>query len=151
MDIGRICNREVRTVSRSEPLARAAREMCEQHVGMLVVTEEHAGNRIPVGVLTDRDIVRAQLHRAADLNCLSVDEAMSSDLLVVGENASLAHAIARMRESGVRRAPVVNARGALVGVVSIDDLLGLIAQELSGLSQLVAAQPARERREHPSP
>jgi CBS domain-containing protein len=144
MDIGRICNREVFTISRGEPLARAAREMCERHVGMLVVTEDRPGGRLPVGVLTDRDIVRAQLRRRADLNCLSVDEAMSTQPLLVGENEALIDAIGRMRARGVRRAPVVNLTGALVGVVSIDDLLALIAEELFGLSRLVGAQPFRE-------
>jgi CBS domain-containing protein len=144
MNIGRLCNREVVVVHASEPLASAARAMCENHVGMVVVVSEQPEGRLPVGVVTDRDIVRAQLNQASDLFCMSVDQVMSEPPLVLGEHEAMDDAIARMRARGVRRAPVVNARGVLVGVVAMDDLLGAVAEQLSGLAGLAASQRRRE-------
>jgi CBS domain-containing protein len=144
MNIGRLCNREVVVVHAGDPLASAAREMCERHVGMVVVVNEQAEGHLPVGVVTDRDIVRAQLNQGSDLFCLSVAQVMSEPPLVLSENEAMADAIERMRARGVRRAPVVNARGLLVGVVAVDDLLGAIAGELSGLARLAASQQRRE-------
>ena len=146
MNIGRICNREVVVAQAGDPLSRAARAMCEQHVGMVVVTEEQAGKRVPVGVVTDRDIVRTQLGHAADLFCLGVAQAMTAKPLVLPESEGLVEAIEHLRARGVRRAPVVDAGGALIGVVSVDDLLAVVAEQLSGLSRLSAGQRAHEPR-----
>jgi CBS domain-containing protein len=150
MNIGRLCNREVVVVHPHEPLSSAAREMCERHVGMVVIVSDQPEGRLPVGVLTDRDIVRAQLGQASDLFCLSVAQVMTERPLALGENEAMTDAIERMRARGVRRAPVVNARGLLIGVVSIDDLLTAIAEELSGLARLVAAQQQREAIQDPA-
>lgn len=145
MNIGRICNREVVFALASEPLSRVARQMCDQHVGMVVVVEERADKRVPVGIVTDRDIVRAQLQRSADLFCLSVAQAMTANPLTLLESESMVDAIDRLRARRVRRAPVVNAGGALVGVVAMDDLLVAVSEELSGLSRLAGTQAERER------
>jgi CBS domain-containing protein len=145
MNIGRICNREVVIALASDPLSRVARQMCDQHVGMVVVVEERADKRVPVGIVTDRDIVRAQLQRSTDLFCLSVAQAMTANPLTLLESESMVDAIGRLRARGVRRAPVVEAGGALVGVVAMDDLLAAVSEELSGLSGLAASQPERER------
>jgi CBS domain-containing protein len=144
MNIGRLCNREVVVVHTGEPLATAAREMCERHVGMVVVVSDRAEGRLPIGVVTDRDIVRAQLGRASDLFCLSVGEVMSEPPLVLTENEAMSDAIERMRARGVRRAPVIDARGWLIGVVAVDDLLGALAEQLSGLARLASTQQRRE-------
>ncbi len=149
MNIGRLCNREVVVIHASEPLSSAAHEMCERHVGMVVVVSDQAGGRLPVGVLTDRDIVRAQLNQASDLFCLSVAQVMTEPPLTLGENEAMTDAIERMRARGVRRAPVIDARGLLIGVVSIDDILTAIAEQLSGLARLVAAQQRREAIQDP--
>jgi CBS domain-containing protein len=144
MQVGRLCNRDIVTVRVGEPLSSAAREMCARHVGMVVVVSERPEGLIPVGVVTDRDIVRTQLERASDLFCLSVTEAMSEPPLTLSENEAMTDAIERMRARGVRRAPVVDARGLLIGVVSMDDLLEAISGQLAGLARLAASQRRRE-------
>ena len=144
MNIGEICSREVIVVRAGDSLQEAARQMCERHVGTVIVVEDRGLERLPIGIITDRDIVRAQLKRAADLCCLGVSQAMTSNLLVLRENESMANAIEKMRARAVRRAPVVNAAGALIGVISVDDLLSTVAEQLSGLVQLVEVQQRRE-------
>jgi CBS domain-containing protein len=74
---------------------------------------------------------------------------MTEPPLTLGENEAMTDAIERMRARGVRRAPVIDARGLLIGVVSIDDILTAIAEQLSGLTRLVAAQQRREAIQDP--
>jgi signal-transduction protein with cAMP-binding, CBS, and nucleotidyltransferase domain len=144
VNIGELCNQRVVTALASDPLSRVARQMCDEHVGMVVVVGESADKRFPVGIVTDRDIVRAQLERSTALFCLSVEQAMSADPLVLLESAPIDEAIEHLRKRGVRRAPVIEPGGGLVGVVSMDDLLTTVSRELSGLSRLAAGQRPRE-------
>jgi CBS domain-containing protein len=144
MNIGELCSREVVVVHAGNSLSEAARQMCERHVGTVIVVEDRGPERLPIGIITDRDIVRTQLKRAADLFCLGVTQAMTSNLLVLRENESMTDAIEKMRARTVRRAPVVNAAGALIGVISVDDLLSAVAEQLSVLVRLVEVQQRRE-------
>ena len=144
MNIGQMGNSKVVTALASDPLSHAARQMCDEHVGMVVVIEERADRRVPVGIVTDRDIVRVQLQRSTDLFCLSVGQAMSVNPLVLLQSESLDEAIQHLKARGVRRAPVVDYRGDLVSVVSMDDLLTAVSQELAGLSRLAISQRSLE-------
>jgi CBS domain-containing protein len=145
MNVAEVCTREVLLVRAEQPLVEAAREMRARHVGALVVVEERGGSVHPVGMLTDRDIVCGQFAHQADLNCLTVAEVMAAPAATVSEHQSVEQAISLLRIRGVRRAPVVNAGGELVGIVTLDDLLPAVAGELSELAQLIGSQRRRER------
>ena len=97
------------------------------------------------GIITDRDIVRAQLERVADLSRLSAGQVMTRNPLVIGEENSADGAIAHLRARGVRRAPVVATDGTLVGLISADDLLAHVAHKLIGLAEIVGWQRKIER------
>ena len=146
MNAGEICNREVVIVTRDTGLAEAARLMREHHVGSLVVVLERAGKRVPVGILTDRDIVVAVVAKALDARALTVGEAMSAGLHVVREQDGLAEVLRAMREHGVRRMPVVAADGALAGILTVDDLVELVAEELGDFVRTVGHERLRETR-----
>lgn len=145
MSIGEICNRETVFTTKDGSISQAAKLMREQHVGDLVVVEEQAGRRIPVGILTDRDLVIEILAKDVDMNAVAVGDVMSSELLTANENDGLYETLQRMRAKGVRRVPVVDVGGALVGIVSADDLLDLLADELTALARLLSREQARER------
>jgi len=145
MKIGDICSRRVLLVKREDPLAEAARLMLKRHVGALVVTESAEMAARPVGLLTDRDIICGQYTHRADLYCLTVADVMSAELLTVTDDTDLGEALAKLRAGGVRRAPVVNEVGELVGIVTLDDLLPAIASQLSTLAGLMGTQTRRER------
>lgn len=145
MPIGEICNREVVFARRNEPIGDAARLMREHHVGDLVVIDEKDEQRVPAGVITDRDIVVEVVAKNVDPNKITIGDAMSTRLFTVRESDGIYETIQLMRGKGVRRLPVVNDRGGLVGIVSIDDLLELIADEISAISSLANKQQARER------
>jgi CBS domain-containing protein len=144
MNIGQIVARRAITVSPAAPLSEAAELMCDRHVGAIVVTQTPMGEAVVIGMITDRDIVQAQLERTADLSRLRVGDVMHRDPLILREGEPISAAIRKMKEHGVRRAPVIGSSGALTGVVSTDDLLAQVAEELSTLAYLVSHQPRRE-------
>ena len=142
MKLGNVCTRNVHTTTANEPLAEAARELIVRDIGALAVVETHGGVRRAIGVVTDRDIVFGQVRRAADLHCLTVGDVMTANPLTLPESSSVAEAIESMSQMGVRRVPVVNAAGELSGIASIDDLLPIVAEELSVLAKLLHSRPA---------
>ncbi len=149
MKVGDVCTKGAVTVSPSTPLGLVAETMCNRHVGAVVVTHAPIDSPVVVGIITDRDIVRAQLERTADLSRLSAREVMTPDPLVLNEEESAADAIRHLQARGVRRAPVINANGLLVGLVSTDDLLAQVSEELINLASLVSRQ-ARPKLPHPA-
>jgi CBS domain-containing protein len=144
MDIGDICTRQPVTVPAGEPLSQVARLMHDRHVGTVIVVKRPLDRVVPAGIITDRDVVRAQVEHHADLAMLDAERVMTREPLVVEERTPLQEGIRLMRTRGVRRAPVVDATGALVGIVSSDDIVAAIADELGDLARLIAAQPRRE-------
>jgi CBS domain-containing protein len=147
MTTGEICNRDTVFTTRDSSIAEAARLMREQHVGDLVVVDERSGRRVPIGILTDRDLVVEILAKGVDMNAVTVGDIMSSELVTARETDNLYDTMQRMRAKGVRRVPVVDATGGLVGIVSVDDFLGLLADELTALTRLVSREQAREQRQ----
>lgn len=145
MTIGDLCIRDTVYTTRDSSIAQAAQLMRDHHVGDLVVVEEQGGRRQPVGILTDRDLVVEILAKGVDMNTVTVGDVMTSELVTARENDSLYEVMQRMRAKGVRRMPVVDAAGTLVGIVSVDDLLDLLADELTALARLVSREQARER------
>jgi CBS domain-containing protein len=148
MTIGTICSRDVCVASRGAALTAAVETMSKRHVGAIVVVEEGATGLKPIGIITDRDVVCGQLNPPRDLFCLSVEDVMTSDLLTLTESCEVAEAIARMSEREVRRAPVVDRDGSLMGIISIDDLLPRLAADLGALAELIRFQPAHETAPH---
>lgn len=125
--------------------------MRDCYVGTRVVVDEHDGRRIPVGMVTDRDlVVRVLSDGARDFDALVVDNVMTTEPVTAREEDSLWDVLKKMRSFGVRRLPVVNDRGELEGILSFDDLIDLVAEELSDLSTLVSREQKREREMMPS-
>lgn len=144
MLVGTLCSRHPVTVPSCAPIADVARKMADQHVGAIIVTESDGGRAQVTGMITDRDIVRAQLERTADLSRLSAGEVMTRNPLVIGEGESVGGAIANLSARGVRRAPVVALDGTLIGLISADDLLTHVAHKLSSLAEIVGWQRRAE-------
>jgi CBS domain-containing protein len=145
MLVGTLCSRCPVTVSTGAPMSDVACLMRDEHIGAVIVTESgRAGPRV-VGMITDRDIVRAQIERTADLSRLSAGEVMTRNPLVIGEEESVDAAIAHLRARGIRRAPVIAPDGTLVGLISADDLLMNVARKLIGLAEIVVSQRRIER------
>lgn len=143
MTVGEICTRTVATADPDETITEAARRMRDRHVGDLVVSD--AAGR-PVGILTDRDIVVSAVAQSPDkLDALLVRDVMSRELITARTNEPAEEALRRMRERGVRRLPVVAADGQLEGIVAFDDILDLMAEEITQMAGLVAREQKVER------
>jgi len=145
MSVGDLCIREVVIVERHESVREAARLMREHHVGDVVVAEERHGRRFPVGILSDRDIVLEVLAEDLAPEAVDIGDLMSADLLTAREGDELSDTIKRMKERGVRRLPVVDEAGALVGILALEDLVELIGEQLRDLVGLLNAELRHER------
>jgi CBS domain-containing protein len=144
MPIGTIRNREVVTAHRGTKVSEAAQLMRKHHVGDVVVVDQVNGREVPCGMVTDRDIVITVIAQGVDPEGVMLGDMMSSDIVVGRETDGVADTIQVMRTKGVRRLPIVDALGALVGIVTADDLLALLSEEMNSLTTLVAREQRRE-------
>ena len=145
MSVGEVCSREVVFIGRDSSVVEAARLMREHHVGALVVTGFAEGGQRPIGILTDRDIVVEVIAEGLNAENLLVGDVMSFELVTIGEDDGISEAIKVMKGRGVRRIPVLNIIGELVGIFTVDDVIELLAEELSDLSKLVGHEQDREK------
>lgn len=148
MKTGEVCNRTVIVVGRDTPLGEASKLMREHHVGSLVVVDDTDG-RAPVGIVTDRDIVVEVLSSDLDHRTVTVGEIMGAKLVTAREDDDWLDTLKVMRSRGVRRVPVVNATGALAGIVTIDDLLEIVAEQLDEIVHAIGNEQARETSQRP--
>lgn len=146
MPLGEICNRTVVVATRGTRLDEAARLMREHHVGSLVVVDETALGRKPVGIITDRDIVIEVAAMGVPLATVTVEEAMAPDLIIGRETDPVWDTVARMRDKGVRRLPVVDRDGVLQGILTVDDLLELLTEHFDGLVKTIIQEQTKEAR-----
>ncbi len=146
MSAGEYCNREVVIVEKTESVRDAIELMRSNHVGDVIVVNKQNGSTKPLGILTDRDIVIEILAEDVDIDAVNIGDVMSYELVCVNEETSLMDAIKTMRSKGVRRLPVVDKEAGLVGILSADDVLELLAEQLTDLSALIAREISRERK-----
>jgi CBS domain-containing protein len=144
VSIGEYCIRQVIVARRDDSVLEAAQLMREHHVGAVVVVEEVSDQRYPVGVLTDRDLVLEVLVNKLDPETVLIGEIVRENVLSVEESTGVLETVQRMRTRGVRRAPVVGSRGELVGIIAVDDLIALLAEEMSELYKLIRHEQERE-------
>ncbi|OGT22116.1 MAG: histidine kinase [Gammaproteobacteria bacterium RBG_16_57_12] len=144
MSIGDICNREVIVIQKHESLQDAVELMRAHHVGSLVVVERKGKMNLPVGIITDRDIVIEVIAEKVDSNSVTVGDVMSDDLLIARETDDVLDTLQQMRDRGVRRLPIVDLHGGLVGILSADDLLDVISEQIADLVKLIAKEQRRE-------
>jgi CBS domain-containing protein len=146
MTVGEICQRNVVVAPKTEMVVDAAKRMRTAHVGDLVIVEARGDRHVPIGILTDRDIVVGGVAGDADhINYLMISDLMSDDLVTAEEHESTEAALMKMQEHGVRRLPIVDSDGALVGIVTLDDLLQFFSGQQNVLVGLVTREQQRER------
>ncbi len=149
MRVGEFCNRDVVIVRKDTQVLEAAQLMRSHHVGDLVVIEERAGKPIPVGIITDRDIVVEVVAKNVALDAVSIGDVMSFELTTAGEDDDIFDTVKLMRTRGVRRVPVVDKQGVLAGILAIDDLLGLLEEFVGDVTGVIMREQAREQKGRP--
>lgn len=140
MTLQAIIQRDVDTALSNETAQAAAQRMRSRNVGMLVVVD---GSSHPIGVLTDRDIAMSVVAAGQDPHLVAVVEIMTPDPTCLADDRNTDEALSVMQRRGVRRLPVVNARGLLVGVVTMDDVLQTVAERLSAVSRVIDTSSPR--------
>lgn len=134
MSVGRICVREVDLAELGETVLEAALRMGERRVGTLVIVD---GGGRPVGLVTDRDLALRVVAAGGDPRIVSVGDVMTEHPKTVSESTPIESALSLMRSGSFRRLPVVNEEGRLVGMFSLDDVLGLLAEEFALIGTLL--------------
>jgi CBS domain-containing protein len=117
--------------------------MLQHNVGDVLIVDDSRGKRIPVGIITDRDIVVGIVALKLDPARTTTGDLMKKEVVTVREDQGVFETIQHMRMNGIRRMPVVDRNGALVGILSIDDLIQLLAEEMSELAKLISKEQPR--------
>jgi CBS domain-containing protein len=145
MSVGEICNREVIVTSKDSSIFEVAKLMRDNHVGDVIVVDSSGGQPVPIGIITDRDIVVELIAKEVALDTVTVGDVMTYDLFTVREKDGIWSTLECMRMRGIRRMPVVNEQGGLEGILTVDDLLELFSDELTSLSKVAIREQKRER------
>ena len=135
MSLTRLGCRDVATVAPTSYVEEAVRLMAERNLGSVVVV--HLG--VPVGIVTDRDLVLRVLRRGLSSEGTQVADIMSTDLVTAEDDCPPDEAAWRMREHRVRRLPIVDDDGVLAGIVTLDDLIGKVAALRGNVAELLSS------------
>ena len=131
-----ILNRKVITISPTASVSEASYLMMREEIGSLVVVDDQ---RFPVGIITDRDLVISVIAEGRIPEEVIVEEVMSKDLVYVDEDTNILDILSTLSEYSIRRMPVTK-DGRLTGIVSVDDLIVVIATELTDLAMALSSK-----------
>lgn len=134
MNLASLCQRDILSLNAEATVQKAAELMRVNHVGALALTDPEDPAHV-VGVVTDRDLVVKLLAQGRTPQEQNVGAYSSVELVMVPGTANVHEAVQAMYKHGVRRLFVTESNGRLMGLLSIDDLLVSIAEDLGGLSQ----------------
>jgi predicted transcriptional regulator len=150
LSAGDFCNRQVKIGYSDEPVSELARRMRDHHVGTIIIVEDRPEGRVPIGIITDRDIVVGLVAVVPErIQGVLVQDLLVSGLVVAREEESLYDVMSRMRAEGVRRVPIIDHAGVLQGIIAFDDLLEYVADEMGKLASLVERGQTQEREQRP--
>lgn len=140
MSAGRVCVRAVVVAEPTESVREAALLMTGEGVGTVVVLD---AARRPIGIVTDRDLVVRCLAPGGDPDATPIEAIMSAPVATVREATPIEDALAEMSRARVQRLPVVGERGNLVGILSLHDVLDLLAEETATVGRVLRSAPRR--------
>ena len=146
MKIGDLCKREVVCAGSGARLMELSKLMRNNHVGSVVIVD---GDRRPVGIVTDRDIVVEVIAAGLEGTDLAASDVMTGAPVLAREDDDALWSLKVMRDRGIRRLPVVDGEGRLVGIVTLDDVVEHIGVAIGDIVQLLGSERAVEgRRRH---
>jgi len=131
-----ILNRDVITIGPTASVSEAAYLMMREEIGSLVIVDDE---RFPVGIITDRDLVISVIAGGEIPEEIVVEQVMTKELVCVDEDADLMDILSTLSEYSIRRMPITK-DGKLVGIVSVDDLIVVIATELVNLAMALSSK-----------
>lgn len=144
MSIKDLCNRELVTIGRDDTIFKAAELMRQNHVGDVLVVEKKNDTTIALGIVTDRDVVVEIVAPGLDPKVITVGDIMLPHLACIEEDRGIFDAIKLMTSKGIRRLPVVDNNGSLIGILTLDDLLLMLAKEFFSIAMLLSNEQKNE-------
>lgn len=144
MRLHEVCIREVVSAERRMSIKEAARLMRSHHVGALVVVDAGRKGPIPIGIVTDRDIVIQVVAAGLDPESLTVGDIMPLDLITASEDQEVFDIVEQMQHHGIRRMPVIDNEGVLAGIIAVDDLFDLLSMHLTSLAKTASTERRHE-------
>ena len=144
MQVSELCETEVVCCGPEATVGEIARLMREHHVGDVVVTGRNVQLHMPLGIVTDRDIVVQALAAEVELALLTAGDMMSAPPVTVDNHATLEEALQTMHQHKVRRLPVVREDGTLYGLLAADSLIYRLAAMTMSMASVMARQPRVE-------
>lgn len=139
MSLGNLCRREIICVDLGTTVKEAVKLIEEKNVGCVIVI----GSDKPVGMLTDRDIVLRVINKGLDPQRTTVDNVMSKDIVALREDMGLFEALEQVKGKSIRRFPIVDANGALKGIMTLDDIIFLLGKEMADVSSIIEREGPR--------
>ena len=151
MSVGEYCNRQVIVAEQTAAITDVAVLMRNHHVGSVIVVTHDQDCNTPVGIITDRDIVIELIAADAPTDKVTAGDIMSTTLHTAREIDGMWESLQRMRQHGVRRMPVVNDEDVLVGILSVDDVLEMIYEQLGSVVKLISNEQQIEHKARRAP
>lgn len=143
MKVKDLCTLDTQIIEKSETAQAAAQAMQEAKVGSLVVVDTLPNGDLPIGIITDRDIALKVASQDVRPSMLVVADFVSEALLTVRGKEDVYDVLGKMRKKTVRRVPVVDKAGFLIGIISIDDILEFLVGELKEMTSIMKHEPER--------
>jgi CBS domain-containing protein len=144
LSIKELCKRELVTVGRDDTIFKAAELMRQNHVGDVLVVEKKHDTTVALGIVTDRDVVVEIVAPGLDPKVITVGDIMLPHLACIEEERGIFDAIKLMTSKGIRRLPVVDSNGSLIGILTLDDLLLILAKEFFSIAMLLSNEQKNE-------
>jgi CBS domain-containing protein len=136
MNIYAVCQNNVISVTPDTTVKFVAELMKEKNIGCVVIAE----NNKPVGIVTDRDFAIRGGYLCEEEETRLISEIMTGDVRTIRKDTDVFDAIQEMKSSGVRRLPVVDMGGRLVGLITLDDIIRLLARELGEIARIIGTE-----------
>jgi CBS domain-containing protein len=136
MTVYACCQTNVVSVKPDATVQFVAGLMREKNIGCVVVTDDHR----PVGIITDRDIALRSATLCAEPGMALIESIMTRDIRTIRKDTGIFDAIQEMKTSGIRRMPIVDAGGRLVGLLTVDDLIRLLAREMADIARIIGKE-----------
>ena len=149
MPLNEIIQPDVAFVTEDTTIRDVAKMMYEKHVGSIIVVEKSKEkNGVPVGIFTDRDIAMAYGKDGRLDGDITVKKLMSKNIINCSLHDGIYESIQKMKVNGVRRMPVVDDKGEIEGIVTMDDMLMLLASEFKNLSDIIKSEAENEKKSY---
>jgi CBS domain-containing protein len=136
MTVYTICQTNVVSVKPDATVQFVAELMRDKNIGCVVVTENHK----PIGIITDRDIALRATSLCGEPDMAFIESIMTRDIRTIRKDTGIFDAIQEMKSTGVRRMPIVDSSGRLIGLLTVDDLIRLLAREMADIARIIGKE-----------